>query len=527
MKRLLYCLVCLFPAGAGFAQEKQVSTEQWRPLYHFTPVSNWTNDPNGLLFLHGKYHLFNQQNPFENHWGHMSWGHATSTDLVHWKHLPIAIPEKIDRDTTWIFSGSAVWDRDNTSGFCKKGGCLVAIYTADQPNLQKESQFIAYSNDGGMSFTNYEKNPVIDLQKKDFRDPSVRWNAALKKWLMVVASPKENTILFYSSPNLKDWERLSEFGPAGLRTGIWECPSLQELPVTGGHGKTKWVLMASYGGGPKPLMQYFVGDFDGKQFINDNPIDTTLLVDEGNSFYAAIPWNDLPPGKNTFIGWMIPGNRPTFPWTGQMSIPRDLSLKNTPAGYRLVQTPAALVESQLDGLSGAAPFTKENGSVEKGHELILDSGHRAAGNAWWIQADLQAGPSSVAGFHLARLQDSHGKTLSETTIGYDAARGELFVEQGGRAGAGRQEDVTNRQVVAVEAPGGHLRLEILLDKSSLEIFADGGTRVLTTYIYPDRKATGLSVFSEGGKTVIRSLKYWDLSWIGKKQAHAQAAANMK
>src|SRR5882757_1126998 len=170
-KKLLLYLFILINCGQNFAQQNQPpsETEQWRPVYHFTPLKNWTNDPNGLLYFNGVYHMYNQQNPFENKWGHMSWGHSTSTDLLHWEHLPIAIRERIDKDTTWIFSGCAVWDKDNTSGFCKKGGCLVAIYTADQPNLKKESQFISYSNDGGATFTNYEKNPVIDLNKKDFR----------------------------------------------------------------------------------------------------------------------------------------------------------------------------------------------------------------------------------------------------------------------------------------------------------------------------------------------------------------------
>src|ERR1700761_1921329 len=175
MKHLLFLL--LF-GGAGFAACAQTPTPQWRPLFHFTPAANWTNDPNGPIYLHGEYLAYNQQNPFENKWGHMSWGHATSKDLLHWEHLPVAIPEIIDpakHDTVWIFSGSAVWDEHNTSGFCKNGGCLVAIYTGHQPNLHKESQWIAYSNDGGRSYTQYDKNPVIDLHKRDFRDPNVFW----------------------------------------------------------------------------------------------------------------------------------------------------------------------------------------------------------------------------------------------------------------------------------------------------------------------------------------------------------------
>ncbi len=178
MKRFFISVATLVLSTFVFAQN-EIPTPQWRPVYHFTPVKNWTNDPNGLLYLNGVYELYNQQNPYENKWGHMSWGHATSTDLVHWQHYDLAMPEGINgEDTTWRFSGSAVWDKNNTSGLCKDSGCIVAIYTADQPHIKKESQYIAYSNDGGMSFTNYYNNPVIDLHKKDFRDPNVQWDDA-------------------------------------------------------------------------------------------------------------------------------------------------------------------------------------------------------------------------------------------------------------------------------------------------------------------------------------------------------------
>lgn len=206
-------LFLLLLSSVVWPQDGPAPTPQWRPVYHFTPLKNWTNDPNGLIFLDRKYHLYNQQNPYGIGWGHMSWGHATSTDLVHWEHLPLAMPETIDKDTTWRFSGSAVWDKNNSSGLCNPGGCLIAVYTADQPNLKKESQFIAYSNDRGRTFTNYANNPVIDLQKRDFRDPNVTWSTQLNKWLMVVALPREYKVRFYASSNLRDWDLLSEFGP--------------------------------------------------------------------------------------------------------------------------------------------------------------------------------------------------------------------------------------------------------------------------------------------------------------------------
>lgn len=308
-KHLLLYLFFAMCVTSVVGQEEQIPTPQWRPVYHFTPLKNWTNDPNGLIYLNGIYHLYNQQNPYENKWGHMSWGHATTTDLIHWTHLPIAMPETIDKDTIWRFSGCAVWDKNNTSGFCKTGGCFVAIYTADQPNLKKESQYIAYSNDGGMTFTNYEHNPVIDLQMKDFRDPNVFWFEETKQWTMVVALPREHKVRFYGSPDLKNWNLLSEFGPQGFIQAGWECPFLIQLPVDANPGKQKWVLMNSAAGRVKgTFMQYFVGDFDGKEFKNDNPPDTVLPVDYGDCFYAAIPWNNLPgTGRLSSAGW-FPGH---------------------------------------------------------------------------------------------------------------------------------------------------------------------------------------------------------------------------
>ena len=246
-KVFIYIATFLYSINV-FAQKTTTSTPQWRPVYHFTPMKNWTNDPNGLIYINGTYHLYNQQNPFENKWGHMSWGHATSTDLVHWKHLPVALAETIDKDTTWRFSGSAVLDKNNTSGFCKTENCIVILYTADQPNLKKESQFVAYSNDGGKSFTNYQGNPVIDLHLKDFRDPNVFWFEKTNQWIMAVALPTEHKVRIYGSTDLKSWTALSDFGPEGYINANWECPFLIQLPVDNNNANQKWVLAVSAAG---------------------------------------------------------------------------------------------------------------------------------------------------------------------------------------------------------------------------------------------------------------------------------------
>ncbi len=510
MKHLLVYLVIVSSPLVLFSQDKETATPQWRPIYHFTPVKNWTNDPNGLIYMNGVYHLYNQQNPFENKWGHMSWGHATSKDLMHWQHLPVAIPETIDKDTTWRFSGCVVWDKNNTSGFCKTGGCLVAVYTADQPDLKKESQFIAYSNDGGMTYTNYDKNPVIDLNKKDFRDPNVTWNEQLQQWLMVVSVPAEYKIRFYASKNLKDWNLLSEFGPAGLTQSAWECPSFMKLKVNGNPVQEKWVLMVSSWGHGGPFMQYFTGDFDGTNFKSDNPAQTVLTVDYGDCFYAAIPWNNLPADKKTFIGWMVPGDQPTSPWTGQMSVARDLGLTQTADGLRLVQQPAAVIKNNLAKISGNQVLQMKNLQVNN-EEKDLDAGHRVTGNAYWLMANWNATAGTISGIKIAQAKDGHHKTVHEVVIGYDADKHELFVDRT-NGGYAKINGGKLKQTVKIDNNSAVVNIEILVDKSSLEIFFNNGEKVITDHIYPASDgASSIAAFSTGGITSIKSVQIWNLS----------------
>jgi sucrose-6-phosphate hydrolase SacC (GH32 family) len=279
--RLFIVVVCSFVAAPGslLADENQFAatnnspayySEPFRPQFHFTPEKNWMNDPNGLVFYEGEYHLFYQYNPFGNQWGHMSWGHAVSPDMVHWQHLPLALPEA---DGVMIFSGSAVVDWNNSSGFGKNGKPpMVAIYTgcrADSDGVQFEC--IAYSNDKGRTWTKYAGNPVINRNSKDFRDPKVQWYAPTKSWIMTVSLSAEHKVCFYGSQNLKDWTLLSQFGPAGATGGVWECPDLFELPVPGTDEK-RWVLAVninpgSIAGGSGG--QYFIGQFDGTKFTPD------------------------------------------------------------------------------------------------------------------------------------------------------------------------------------------------------------------------------------------------------------------
>src|SRR5829696_1971959 len=263
-------------APAAMAQTDGPSYQElYRPQFHFTPATNWMNDPNGLVYFRGEYHLFYQHNPFRNTWGHMSWGHAVSRDLVHWRHLPVAIPEEGDE---MIFSGSAVIDKENTSGFGSRGNpAMVAIYTSARPGSQAQS--LAYSTDRGRTWTKYAGNPVLDIGSGEFRDPKVFWYASERKWVMAVSKAVERKIAFYSSPDLKHWTHMSDFGPANAVGGVWECPDLFPLAVDSdgrghnGHRAIKWVLIVNINPGAiagGSGAQYFVGDFDGTTFHADN-----------------------------------------------------------------------------------------------------------------------------------------------------------------------------------------------------------------------------------------------------------------
>jgi sucrose-6-phosphate hydrolase SacC (GH32 family) len=285
---------------------------EYRPRFHFTPVKNWMNDPNGLLWHKGEYHLFFQHNPHGAMWGHMSWGHAVSTDLLNWSELPVAISED---DDGAIFSGSAVSDGDE----------IVAIYTRHTDTQQV--QCIARSSDNGRTFTKFENNPVLDEGKKDFRDPKVfRYK---DHWIMCVAQPIERQISFYKSFDLVHWQHLSNFGPAAAIDGIWECPDLFPLEV---DGKEVWVLLVSlnpgglYGSGT----QYFVGDFDGENFSPKYSTSEPRWLDFGKDNYAGVTINSEPNGHRIFIGWMANWldvkDHPETSWTCQMTVPRFLGL---------------------------------------------------------------------------------------------------------------------------------------------------------------------------------------------------------
>jgi fructan beta-fructosidase len=485
-------LLCFATSLSSRAQEKPAAAyeEKYRPWFHFSPERNWTNDPNGLVYLDSTYHLFYQFNPFGNQWGHMSWGHAVSSDLVHWKHLPVAIPEQKDY---MIFSGSVVVDERNTTGFRKGDGPppMVAVFTAHREG-KNQSQYLAYSLDKGITWSIYDGNPVLDLHKKDFRDPNVTWYAPGAYWLMSVSQPIEKQISFYRSADLKDWKHLSDFGPAGDTTGIWECPDLIRVPVDGQPGSFKWVIMQS----PAPYMQYFVGEFDGTHFRSENMPGTILRPDYGPDYYAAISYEHLPEGMAPVsIGWVNNWNYanaiPVTPWKGAMSIPRSLSVRKTPQGWRLIQQPVKAIaeleeEKQVDRKDlGTFPFSIPT-----------------AGKSWHLTVDWSMGDSDRAQVRLAKGHDH------ETVVGYDAVAKEVFID---RSKSGDFADPAfrklSRYAVPVALKNGQIRLDLWFDHSILEVFVNDGEYVLTAQVFPGDKDEELRVGSQRSRSPVRYLGF--------------------
>ena len=457
--------------------------QQYRPQVHFSPQHNWTNDPNGLVYFDGEYHLFFQYNPSGDQWGHMSWGHAVSTDLLHWKELPVAIAE--DKDGM-IFTGSVVVDRENTSGFCKQGhACLVAVYTvhAQIAGGVRQTQNIAYSVDRGRTWTRYAKNPVLDLQMADFRDPSVSWNEATKRWVMAVSLPKEHKVRFYGSKDLKDWSLLSDFGPAGDVAGDWECPDLLAIPGDSGKGST-WALKvglnpgAPQGGSGE---QYFLGDFDGTRFTAAETAGAHGWTNYGKDDYCAISFNGLPKtDKPVLLGWMsnweYASKLPTSPWRGQMSLPRRLSFIKDSAGLALKQEP---VTAALRGKSFAIAASKTSGeSAKVPYEAMFH---------------FTATKSDEFGVRLYS-DDEHW-----TDVGFDLKKHVFYIDRtksGLEIGPGFM-----KRTEAPLVPGRPYDLHLVVDRSSVEAFAQEGTIAMTDLIFPQAPQSKIVIFPEGSEKV--------------------------
>jgi fructan beta-fructosidase len=491
---------------------------RYRPKWHYAAERNWLNDPNGLVYSNGVYHLFYQHNPFADVWGNMSWGHATSPDLLNWDEQPVAIP--CDEQEA-IFSGSAVVDTLNTSGF-GVGGVppLVAVYTSAyspaSPLAGRQAQSLAYSTDDGATWTKYAGNPVLDRASADFRDPKVFWydGEAGSYWVMAAVEAENREVVLYKSADLKSWEYLSTFGPANATGGVWECPDLFELPVDGDAGNTRWVLVVNLSPGGiagGSAGQYFLGTFDGVTFRSETTVTEGMQTDDsrmpdygwldwGRDYYAAVSFSNAPGGRRLMIGWMnnwqYAASTPSQGWRSAMSLVREVRLE-TRAG-RLV-----LVQAAVDPFEAAGTEL-----FATGPEPLADGVRwlpaEASGDVLRFDAVFRPGSAGKVGLVL-RAGEADG-VQERTVLAYSSLSGELSLDRTGSGNAGFHADFPSVERVPVALDGsGLLRLRVFLDRCSVEVFAQDGLVTLTDLIFPTESSTAVGLLAEGDGATLVSL----------------------
>jgi fructan beta-fructosidase len=483
--------------------------EQHRLLFHFSPPEKWMNDPNGLVYDNGQYHLFYQYYPDSTVWGPMHWGHAVSNDLIHWTNLPVALfPDSLG----YIFSGSAVVDRDNTSGLqTGNDPPIIAIFTQHNESKRRRGsmefqyQSLAFSNDKGSTFTKYTNNPVLlNPGERNFRDPKVIWHQNSRKWIMVLAAGQR--VQFYRSANLLKWEYLSDFGiDAGAHGGVWECPDLFPLKI---KDTTKWILLVSINpGGPNggSCTQYFVGDFDGTSFTNDNSKETELWLDYGPDNYAGVTWSDIPPedGRRIYIGWMnnwvYARQVPTAKWRGAMTLPRSLALRATPVGLRLNSQPVkellAIREKQAD------------------IELKPDTAYKISGLDE-IMLDMDVRGNMPEEFGLV-FSNQLGEKL---VIGFNTRANQFYIDRSQSGKTGFSPEFPGLHYAPRLVNDSILSMHLFLDYSSLELFADGGVVTMTETFFPNENFDHLSFFQKGGDVQVQKCEVFELRSVYSNQS---------
>ena len=471
--------------------------EKHRPLYHHTPAYGWMNDPNGMFYKDGVWHLCFQHNPYGSVWGNLSWGHSTSTDLVHWKYEgdPV-MPD------AWglIFSGSAVVDKDNTAGFGRDA--IVAFYTSAKPTPWGDNQMqcMAYSTDGGKTFTKYANNPVLTSTERDFRDPKVFWYAPGKHWVMMLAVGQEMQI--YSSANLKDWKYESSFGAKqGAHGGVWECPDLVELPVEGTKEK-RWVLICNINpGGPfgGSATQYFVGTFDGKKFTNQYPTKTKWM-DYGKDHYATVTFSNAPGGRCVAMGWMSNWQYaaivPTKQYRSANTIARDLSLYRQGGDLQLRCAPSKEIEAARQAKNSLKKFdVKDAYSIEN----LLDGNE----GAYEIELEIKNNGAEKMVF---TLQNAKGESV---LMYYDVATRQFVMDRSDSGETSFSRDFP-AMTVAPAPDVNDVKLRLFVDRSSIEAFGDGGKFVMTNLVFPSEPYNSMKFESVRGSFTVKEMNVYKL-----------------
>ncbi len=442
--------------------------EQYRPIYHHTPAYGWMNDPNGMFYKDGVWHLYFQHNPQGSQWENLSWGHSTSTDLIHWKFQGDPV-----QPDAWgmIFSGSSVVDKDNTAGF--GNGAIVALYTSA---AESQAQSMAYSTDNGKTFTKYDGNPIITSNVPDFRDPHMFWNEDIKKWNMILAAGQQMNI--YSSENLKDWKYESSFGAGyGNHGGVWECPDLMKMKVRG-TDKEKWMLVCNINpGGPfgGSATQYFVGDFDGHKFTCETEPEVTKWMDYGKDHYATVTFDNAPNGRHVALAWMsnwqYANQVPTQQYRSANSIPRDLGLFEYKGNTYCSVTPSEEVT--------AARSKKSSKSLSEACEMVVN----------------------LKGDATITLSNSKGEKVVMTY----KAKDETFSMDRTLSG---KTDFSSDFAAVTTAPvyGKMNKLRIFIDKSSIEVFDNDGKMAMTNLVFPTKPYDKVTIKGKTKKYVVYKLK---------------------
>lgn len=471
--------------------------ETYRPVYHHTPVYGWMNDPNGMFYKDGVYHLYFQYNPYGSMWANMTWGHSTSTDLTHWAYEGTAIVPD-----AWgaIFSGSCVVDKDNTAGFGK--GAVVAFYTSAKstPWGDVQSQSMAYSLDNGKTFIKYEHNPILTSTERDFRDPKVFWYAPGKHWVMMLAVGQEMQI--YSSGNLKEWKKESSFGAMqGAHGGVWECPDLVEVAVEGSKEK-KWVLICNLNpGGPfgGSAAQYFVGSFDGKKFVNESPTQTKWL-DWGKDNYATVTWSNAPAGRCIALGWMsnwqYANNVPTTQYRSANTLARDLTLYRAGGELYLKSKPSPEIKKARAEEKKISTF-EVKGNYEVASLLADNKG------AYEIEMTIENKGTSKIDFS---LMNEKGEKVA---MYYDVVRKQFVMDRSASGIVGFSRDFPAVTVAPVRNTD-QIHLRLFIDRSSVEAFGEDGDYVMTNLVFPAEPYNRMVFSSDKGSYIVKSMNVYRL-----------------
>lgn len=465
--------------------------EAFRPFYHHTPVYGWMNDPNGMFYKDGEYHLYYQYNPYGSMWGNMNWGHSFSKDLISWQHHPVAIqPNGLGA----VFSGSSVVDKDNTAGFGKNA--IIAIYTSAGAS---QIQSLAYSLDNGMTFHVYENNPIIAADK-ECRDPNMFWHEKSGKWILVLAAALEKEMWIYSSPDLKNWTKESSFGHGyGAQEGVWECPDLMELPVRG-TDRTKWVLICNINpGGPfgGSAAQYFVGDFDGKTFTCDTKPEVTKWMDYGKDHYAAVSWSNTPEKRHTVIAWMsnwqYANNVPTRQFRSANTLPRDIELYEGSDGeLYLVATPAPEVNALRTGKA------LKYGAFSAGTKKV--SRKLPVENSGICEINLELAPRSADKVYITLSNDKD----EQTVMTYDLRNSTFSMDRTASGLTDFNKDFPAITVAPCPAEAKQ-RLRLFIDRCSIEAFEGDGRFAMTNLVFPQHPYTTISIAVDKGRCKVNDL----------------------